>query len=271
VQGYALAAKRRVARLLELAGEPARAEELRAGAARIASGLDRFWLEDRGFYSMGLDGDKHPSRALASNQGHLLWADAVPHHRAAAIRDALTGAAAHSGWGVRTLGAQERAFNPVGYHTGSVWPHDTAFFALGLRRYGFDGEFLRIFEDLLDAASSFADYRLPELFAGFSRTDYENPVPYPVACSPQAWAAGALPSMLIAGLGLVPDGLERTLHIRRPLLPRHIHRLALQGLPVADARVDLLFERVGEHSDRVALTDVQVDGDLDVVLDPARS
>jgi glycogen debranching enzyme len=271
VQGYALAAKRRVARLLELAGEPARAEELRAGAARIASGLDRFWLEDRGFYSMGLDGDKHPSRALASNQGHLLWADAVPHHRAAAIRDALTGAAAHSGWGVRTLGAQERAFNPVGYHTGSVWPHDTAFFALGLRRYGFDGEFLRIFEDLLDAASSFADYRLPELFAGFSRTDYENPVPYPVACSPQAWAAGALPSMLIAGLGLVPDGLERTLLIRRPSLPRHIHRLALQGLRVADARVDLLFERVAEHSDRLALTDVQVDGDLDVVLDPARS
>jgi glycogen debranching enzyme len=270
-QGYALAAKRRLARLFEIDGDPVRAGELRAGAARIASGLERFWLADRGFYSMGLDGDKRPSRALASNQGHLLWADAIPHRRAAAIRDALTGAAAYSGWGVRTLAAEERAFNPVGYHTGTVWPHDNAFFALGLRRYGFDGAFLRIFEDLLDAASNFPDYRLPELFAGFSRTDYENPVPYPVACSPQAWAAGALPSMLIAGLGLVPDGLERTLHIRRPSLPRHIRRLALQGLRVADTRVDLLFERVAERADRVALTDARVDGDLHVVIDPTHS
>jgi glycogen debranching enzyme len=267
VQGYALAAKRRLARLFELDGAPVRAEELRAGAARIASGLERFWLEDRGFYSMGLDGDKRPSRALASNQGHLLWADAVSDERAAAIRDALTSPAAHSGWGIRTLAAEERAFNPVGYHTGTVWPHDNALFALGLRRYGFDDAFMRIFEDLLDAASNFVDYRLPELFAGFSRTDYENPVPYPVACSPQAWAAGALPSMLIAGLGLVPDGLERTLHIRRPSLPRQVRRLALRGLGVADARVDLLFERVAEDSDRVALADVQVDGELDVVID----
>jgi glycogen debranching enzyme len=266
-QGYATAAKTRLARLFELEGEPGRARELRAGAARIAEGLERFWLEEEGFYSMALDGDKRPSRALASNQGHLLWALAVSQERGAAIRDALMSESSYSGWGVRTLGANERAFNPVGYHTGSVWPHDNAFFAVGLRRYGFDEAFLRIFEDLLDAAASFTDYRLPELFAGFSRTDYEDPVPYPVACSPQAWAAGALPSMLTAGLGLIPDALAGTLRIRRPSLPRHIGRLALSGLRVGNARVDLLFERIAGREATVALTDAKIDGDLEVVLE----
>jgi glycogen debranching enzyme len=218
---------------------------------------------------MALDGDKRPSRVLASNQGHLLWAIAIPAVRARAVCDALIGDSANSGWGVRTLGADERAFNPVGYHSGTVWPHDNALFGVGLRRYGFDQEFLRIFEGLLDAAGSLPDYRLPELFAGFSRSDYENPVPYPVACSPQAWAAGSLPSMLVAGLGLTADGLNRTLRIRRPSLPRHIDRLALRGLRVADARVDLHLERVG-GGESIALTDVQIDGALDVVLEIPR-
>jgi glycogen debranching enzyme len=263
-QGYAISARRRLARLFDLEGDAHRAAELREGAARTAGALERFWLADRRFYAMALDARKRPGRALASNQGHLLWAGAVPPERAAAIRDALMAEGAYSGWGVRTLAAGERAFNPVGYHTGSIWPHDNALFAAGLRRYGFDEAFLRVFDDLLEAATRFAGYRLPELFAGFSRTAYEDPVPYPVACSPQAWAAGALPSMLMAGLGLVPDALEGALRIRRPSLPRHVGRLAVQGLRVGNGRVDLLFERVGQ---RTALTDVQVDGDVEVVLE----
>jgi glycogen debranching enzyme len=272
-QGYAIAARRRIARLFELDCDSARAKELRDGAARLAGELERFWLEDRNYYSMALDAEKRPSRALASNQGHLLWALAVPPERAAAIAAALMDDGAYSGWGVRTLGANERAFNPVGYHTGTVWPHDNALIAAGLRNYGHDTEFLRIFGGLLDAAAGFPDYRLPELFAGFSRADYEDPVPYPVACSPQAWAAGSLPCMLVAGLGLVADGLNGTLRIRRPSLPRNINRLALNGLRIAGAQVDLLFERVGER-EAVALTDVRIDGDVEVVLevrDPIRS
>src|SRR3954447_5816970 len=263
-RGYAMAAKRRLARLFELDGDAERGASLRAGAVRLAEALERFWLADRGFYSMALDADKRPSRALASNQGHLLWARAITAGR---VRDALMGDGAYSGWGVRTLGAGERAFNPVGYHTGTVWPHDNAFLAVGLRNYGLDEAFLRVFEDLLDVCTSFSDHRLPELFAGFSRADYEDPVPYPVACSPQAWAAGALPWMLTAGLGIAPDGLQRALRIRRPSLPRHLGRLALQGLRVGDATVDLLFERVARRSDSVALTDVKIDGELDVVLE----
>lgn len=268
-QGYALRAKRRLAILYELDGEPQRAARLRDEALALARGIERFWLPDEGFYAMALDGEKRASRALASNQGHLLWALAVPPERAAAIRDALMGDGAYSGWGVRTLADGERAFNPVGYHTGSVWPHDNAFCAMGLRKYGFDDAFLRIFEDMLEAAASFHAFRLPELFAGFSRGDYESPVPYPVACSPQAWAAGALPAMLTAGLGLVPDGLNRKLRIRRPCLPRQVDRLAIRGLRVAEARVDLLFERVPARPNRVALADVRIDGDVEVLLEIA--
>jgi glycogen debranching enzyme len=269
-QGYTIAAKRRIARLFELDGDTARAEELRADAERRVGALERFWLPDLGYYSMAMDAEKRPSRALASNQGHLLWAEAISPERAVAVREALMGDGGYSGWGVRTLGAFERAFNPVGYHTGTIWPHDNAFFAVGLRKYRQDAAFLRIFESLLDAASSFVDYRLPELFAGFSRSDYEDPVPYPVACSPQAWAAGTLPSLLVAGLGLAPDGLDRVLRIRRPSLPRQVGRLAVHGLRIADASVDLVFERVAQRADSVALTDVHVEGDLSVVLEIER-
>ncbi|HEY2656344.1 MAG TPA: glycogen debranching N-terminal domain-containing protein [Solirubrobacteraceae bacterium] len=265
-QGYAVAARRGVARLYERSGDRGRADALRDDAARLRAEIDRFWLPERGFYAIGLDGEKRPSRALGSNQGHLLWAQAVPSDRAGAICRSLMGSASHSGWGVRTLSSEEPAFNPVGYHTGSVWPHDNAMFAAGLRKYGLDEPFLRVMEGLLDVASVLPDYRLPELFAGFSRADYEDPVPYPVACSPQAWAAGALPCLLIAALGIVPDALDRTLRIRRPSLPRHLDRATVEGLHVGDARVDLLFERVG-RGDSVALTDAKVEGRLDVVLE----
>jgi glycogen debranching enzyme len=216
---------------------------------------------------MALDGDKRPSRAVASNQGHLLWSLAVPTERASAICDSLMSDEAYSGWGVRTLGSGERAYNPIGYHAGTVWPHDTAVLAIGLRKYGFNMPFLRVFDGLLDAAACFPFYRLPELFAGYARRPDEAPVPYPVACSPQAWAAAALPATLTAGLGLVPDGLNRTLRIRRPSLPRDLSRLAVHGLRVAGARVDLVFERVGRRAGVVALTDVEIDGQLDVVVE----
>lgn len=138
-------------------------------------------------------------------------------------------------------------------------------------RYGLDRPFLRVFEGLLDVASLLPDYRLSELFAGLSRVDYEDPVPYAVARSPQAWAAGSLPWMLISGLGIIPDALQGTLRIRRPSLPRHINRVAVGNLRVGDAGVDLLFERVAQNRDSVALTDVTVDGQLDVVLEIPRT
>jgi glycogen debranching enzyme len=267
-QGYVVRAKRSLARVFQRAGATDRALRLQREAEEMAGRLERFWLPDRDFYSMAIDGDGRPSRALASNQGHLLWADAVPPERAAAVRDALLDDAMFSGWGIRTLARGEAGFNPVGYHLGTVWPHDTAMIAAGLRSYGYDDDFRRIFEALIDAASHADQFRLPELFAGFSRTQFETPVPYPVACHPQAWASGALPYLLTSGLGLRADGLERTLRVRRPSLPRWVNRVEVRGLRIAGAKVDLLFTRAvdGEH---VALSDASVDGNVEVVLEVA--
>jgi glycogen debranching enzyme len=264
VQGYVMRAKRRLARLFELAGQTDRADRLREDAVRLRGEIERFWLERDGYYAMALDGDKRAGRALGSNQGHLLWSLAVPEARAAAVRDALMRPEMFSGWGIRTLSAKAASYNPVGYHTGSVWPHDTALAAFGLRKYGFDEDFNRIFEGLLEASSRFPDYRLPELFAGFSWEDYEIPVPYPVACHPQAWAAGAIPYLLRAGLGLIPDGLGRRLRVVRPSLPRWLTHVEIHGLEIAGATVDLTFQRAG---DTVSLAEVQIEGDLEVALE----
>jgi glycogen debranching enzyme len=264
VHGYVTRALRRTARLFEADGEGTRAEALRRRAAQAEAALDRFWVAEPGGYAIGLDGDKRPGSCLTSNQGHLLWAGAAPVERARAVRDLLMADPMFSGWGVRTLAEGHAGFNPVGYHMGSVWPHDNAMIARGLRRYGFDEDFLRIFEGLLEAASQFDDYRLPELFAGHARTPGESPVPYPVACRPQAWAAGAIPYLLTCGLGLQPDGLGGSLRIVRPSLPSWLGWVEVAGLRVADASVDLRFERTASG---VQLADARVDGRLDVVLE----
>jgi glycogen debranching enzyme len=265
-QAYAERAKRRLARLFYLDGDEPRAQALLREAAELRGRLERFWLPDRGFYSMGFGEDGRPSRALASNQGHLLWARAVAHERAGAVRDALMSPAMFSEWGIRTLAEGEGGYNPVGYHLGTVWPHETAMIAFGLRKYGFDDDFALLFEALLDAAANAHDYRLPELFAGFSRTQFETPVPYPVACQPQAWAAGAIPYLVTGGLGLVPDALQGRLRIRRPSLPRWLNRVEVRGLRIAGSSVDLQFERTHEGGP-VALADARIEGDVEVVLE----
>jgi glycogen debranching enzyme len=266
VQGYVIRAKRLMARMFDLDGDGARAERLRDDATALERELDRFWLPTPGSYAIGLDGDKRPGSGLTSNQGHLLLCSVVSDERAKAIRDVLMSEDMFTGWGVRTLAASHPAYNPVGYHTGSVWPHDSALIAFGLRRYGFDEDFTLIFEGLLEAASRFDDYRLPELFAGFPRAEFDEPVPYPVACQPQAWAAGSIPFMLKWGLGLCPDALAKRLVIVRPSLPRWLNRVEVTGLALGDATIDLVFERAGEQ---VTLADAHIDGDAEVVLEIA--
>ncbi len=266
VQGYVIRAKRLMARMFELDGDGARADRLRDEAGAVEAQLERFWVADPGCYAIGLDRDKRPGSGLTSNQGHLLWSGAVSEERARCIRDVLMSGDMFSGWGIRTLAQSHPAYNPVGYHTGSVWPHDSALIAFGLRRYGFDEDFTLIFEGLLEAASRFGDYRLPELFAGFPREEFEEPVPYPVACQPQAWAAGSIPFLLKWGLGLSPDALEKRLRVVRPSLPRWLERVDVTGLEIGDARIDLRFERAGEH---VTLADARIDGDVEVVLEIA--
>jgi glycogen debranching enzyme len=170
-----------------------------------------------------------------------------------------------NGWGVRTLSERERRYNPLGYHLGTVWPHDNALIAAGFRRYGFDEAARRVFSAIAEAAMHFEHYRLPEVFAGFRRQEYGVPVRYPVACHPQAWASGAVPYLVEALLGLVPEAFERRLRVVRPILPDFIDRLEVRRLRVGEARASLKFERI---SDGVAVKVLDVAGDLDVIIEP---
>jgi glycogen debranching enzyme len=175
----------------------------------------------------------------------------------------LMGEEMFSGYGVRTLATSERRYNPVGYHLGTVWPHDNSLLAAGFRRYGHDGEARRIFEGLLDAATHFPHFRLPEVFAGYPRDAFGLPVRYPVACHPQAWAAGSTPFLLQTLLGLEPDGFEHRLRVAHPVLPERAGTVEIRGVRVGSGCADLRFRN------RDGSTDVEVlaaDG-VDVVVD----
>ncbi len=259
VQAYHYAALRGRAELARAHGERdevVRTFEERATALRERFD-DAFWMDDLGWYAVGLDDRKRPIRSLTSNIGHLLWTGIVPEARALRLAELLAGDDLFSGWGVRTLAASAAGFNPLSYHCGSVWPHDTAIAIAGLARYGCDDAAQRVGRGLLETAA-FSGGRLPELFAGFDRSDVAVPVPYPASCSPQAWAAGAPLLVVRALLGLEPDVPRRRLTLR-PRIPDDFGKLSLLDLPLGDAVVDI--EAAGSQ----ASVDVK-QGVLDVVV-----
>jgi glycogen debranching enzyme len=229
LQGYAYDARRRGARLArEVWDDEALAAKLEGQAEALKRSFnDDFWLEDRSYYALALDGDKKPVDSLTSNIGHLLWSGIVDDDRADQVMEHLLGERLFSGWGVRTMADGDGGYNPIGYHQGTVWPHDNSLIAAGLRRYGYDEEAATIAFAILKAAEYFFG-RLPETFAGYPRKLTEYPVEYPTACSPQAWATGAPLLLLRVLLGLGPKDGEVALD---PVLPDHITHLALRGLP----------------------------------------
>ena len=238
VQGYAYDAYTRTAELAEAVWDDAGlAHELRRKAADLKERFDRdFWVEDGGYYALALDGEGRRVDSLTSNMGHLLLSGIVPGSKARAVVDHLLGERLMSGFGVRTMAEGEGGYDAEGYHTGSVWPHDNSLIAYGLSRYGFRAEAGRVALALLDAAPHF-DHRLPEVFTGYSREERPAPVPYPTSCSPQAWAAGAVPLLLRAMLGVEPDPRERRLLVD-PALPEGI-LVELSGIPAFGGRYDL--------------------------------
>jgi glycogen debranching enzyme len=262
VQGYAYAAWLGIASILDRSGETRQAEQLRQQAAQLKARFNRdYWMEEEGCYALALQQDGRPAAVISSNPGQALWTGIVADVHARPTIDRLMAPDMFSGWGVRTLSAKERAYNPIGYHLGTVWPHDNAIMAAGFRRYGGDQEALRIFHGLFDAAFHFHLHQLPEVFCGFGRDDYEIPVHYPVACHPQAWAAGALPSLLGTLIGLEPDAFEERLTIVRPMLPRGLDRLEVTRLRIGEAVVDLTFRR---GKDGVDVDVAKLDGRLEV-------
>ena len=221
VQGYVYDAKLRLAELArDVWRERELAERLEREAAALRDRFDEaFWCEARGgYYALALDADKERVDALTSNIGHLLWSGIVPPERVDAVVDQLMGEELWSGWGVRTMSSGDAGFNPLAYHNGTVWPHDNALVAWGLARYGRWPEAQRIVRRMLNAASYFG-YQLPEVFAGFSRTDTPFPIPYPTAARPQAWAAGTPVLLLQVLLGVEPD---RRRHVLGTIAPGDI-------------------------------------------------
>ncbi|MFY9587920.1 MAG: amylo-alpha-1,6-glucosidase [Actinomycetota bacterium] len=247
VQAYVFLAKARMADVFESLGDHDRAAELTRQADELKARFNEaFWLEDERFYAMALDGDKRPVATVTSNPAHGLYCMMVDPERAEDVASRLFKPDMFSGWGIRTMSKSAVAYNPMSYHNGSVWPHDNALIAAGLKRYGFHKQTNRIATAIFETANHTDYMRLPELFCGFTRRTPNRPVQYPVACSPQAWAAGSPFLMLQAMLGLSAQAHNNLLTINSPVLPPWINTVELKNLRVGDSLLHLVFRREGE-------------------------
>jgi len=262
VQGYVYGAYLARHHFAVEAGDAAAAEHWRQRAAKLKEAFNRdFWLANRGWFAMALDADKRPVDALASNMGHCLWTGIVDFDKAAPVADRLLSPELFSGWGVRTLATSMAGYNPIGYHTGSVWPHDNAIIAAGLMRYGFVGHAHRVITAMTDASAVLGG-RLPELFSGLAREDLPTVVNYPASCMPQAWAAAAPLSFVRTLLRLDPWVPHGKLWLA-PDLPPSIADLRVQRIPLQASRLSVEVER----------SKVSVEGlppDLDLIASPRR-
>ena len=262
VQAYAYGAWKGAATLATLRGEESRAAEWSARAEQLRQRFeDSYWCEDLGTYALALDGHRRPCRVRTSNPGHCLFAGLVTPERARRVRDTLMSEGSFAGWGIRTVAAGERRYNPQSYHNGSIWPHDNAIIAAGLARYGFTGAATRIFTSSLDLSEAVDQHRLPELICGFRRRGRE-PVLYPVACAPQAWAAAAVYMLLGAALGVHVDAPHQRISFSRGQLPESIDWVRLTDLSIGEARVDLQLDR---HPHDLGVTVIRREGQVEIV------
>jgi glycogen debranching enzyme len=259
VQGYVYEAKYRMASLMRSLGEFRLADKLKKDAADLARRFEKaFWMPQRGFYAMALDRDKRQCQVISSNPGHLLFTRMLQPDRARIVAQRFMERDMFTGWGWRTMSQDERVFNPLSYHRGSVWPHDNSLAAHGMALYEFRDNACQVFAALFEAALKFRDYRLPELFCGLQRREFDEPVHYPVSCSPQAWASGAMFLLLTSVLGIRPSAARKELNIVNPVLPAGLDYLNIRNLRVGGSRVGLDFTRRGN---RTFCNVVDVDGE----------
>jgi len=263
VQGYVYEAKLRAAELAALLGEPALAQELKTAAERLKARFNQvFWCEEIGTYALALDGAKKQCMVRSSNAGHALWSGIATPEYAARVTEQLLGEDFFCGWGIRTIPEKESRYNPMAYHNGSVWPHDNALIAEGMTRYGFTGQAMKVFSALREASLYMDQNRMPELFCGFEKRPEEGPTLYPVACSPQAWAAASVFSLLQACLGLSFDPQNSQIRFRHPQLPPFLQTVAIRNLSINGATVDLLLER---YPNNVGVNVLRKEGNTEVV------
>jgi glycogen debranching enzyme len=222
-----------------------------------------FWSERIGTYALALDASKRQCEIRASNAGHCLFCGIASPERARVVSEQLTSENFFNGWGIRTIAEGEARYNPMSYHDGSVWPHDNSLIAAGFAEYRETGLAARVMAGLFEAAAEFELDRLPELFCGFARRAGKAPTSYPVACSPQAWSAGAAFLLLQSSMGLSIDAVRKQIVLNRPVLPGFLEQVRIRNLVVGQASVDLMLFRSGNA---VAVTVERRDGDVDVVV-----
>jgi glycogen debranching enzyme len=263
VQAYVFAAKGHAAEMALALRKRERSYELERQAESLRRNFEEaFWRPDLATYALALDGDKRPCCVRSSNAGHCLFGGIASSERAALVGRTLLEEDSFSGWGVRTLSSREIRYNAMSYHNGSVWPHDNALIASGLARYGHKEGAAKILTGLFDASIFLDLHRLPELFCGFQRRSGEGPTQYPVACSPQSWAAASVFLLLEACLGLEIQTSPPRVLFRRAELPESLPSIQIFNLPVGDATVDLALER-GERS--VGVTVLQKPSYIDII------
>ncbi len=264
VQGYVYAARRQAAELARVLGHAERAEVLERQAEELQEKFERaFWCEEISTYSLALDGDKRRCQVRSSNAGHCLFSGIASRPRAWRVTHTLLNESSFSGWGIRTLDANEARYNPMSYHNGAVWPHDNAMIAAGMARYGRKDGAAKVLSGLCAASLHFDLRRMPELFCGFRQRSQEGPTLYPVACAPHAGAAAAVFLLLQACLGLDIDAPGNRICLDRPTLPDGLDRVTLRNLRVGEATVDLTFQRY----DRDIATHLENrEGDVEVVV-----
>jgi glycogen debranching enzyme len=265
VQGYVYLAKLRVAEVYEALGQASRAADLRAQAAALRAAFNqRFWVDSEQFMAMALDGEKRPVASVSSNPAHGLYCGIVEPDKAAPLARRLLAPDMFSGWGVRTLSKSAVAYNPMSYHNGSIWPHDNAIIGAGLKRYGFAKATNRVATAMFEMAVTVDDMRLPELFCGFTRRSPNRPVAYPVACSPQAWAAGAPFLLLQAMLGISADAPANTINVNKPQLPGWLNTVELHDLRIGRSSISIVFQR---HGETTGFSLLDKDGDVRVLME----
>jgi glycogen debranching enzyme len=263
VQGYVYAAKIAAARLCCALGNENGCAALLAQAEQLRARFEgAFWCEDLSTYALALDGKKNPCRVRASNAGHCLYTGIASMERGRRVAELLLDRDFCTGWGIRTLAFGEARYNPLSYHNGSVWPHDNAIIASGVARYGLKELAGKILLGLLDVSNQVDLHRLPELFCGIGRRPGEGPTLYPVACSPQAWAAGAVFLVLQACLSVSVDDENRRIVFERPYLPDGIPQLWIKGLGCGGSFVDLFLER---QNDEVRIEATENSGEIEVL------
>lgn len=265
VQAYVYMAKLRMSEIYSVLGESPRAIQLRREAADLKARFNRdFWMEDLEYFALALDGSKNQVKTITTNPAHGLYCDIIDKDKADAMARRLMAPDMFTGWGIRTMSQEATAYNPMSYHNGTVWPHDNAIVAAGLKRYGHDKATKRVATSMFDTATFMEYYRLPELFCGFTRRTPTNPVAYPVACSPQAWAAASPFILLQAMLGISARAHENMLTVNKPSLPNWLDSVELRNLRVGKSRLSLMFRREGEAT-TFSLSDKE--GDIRVVME----